>query len=47
MKHYGEAFNRITLELLPLAGMTSDEIVDLVSAMDTDEHNTIYTHIGA
>jgi hypothetical protein len=47
MKHYGEAFNHITLELLPLAGMTNDEIVDLVSAMDTDEHNTIYTHIGA
>ena len=47
MKHYGEAFNHITLELLPLAGMTNDEIVDFVSAMDTDEHNTIYTHIGA
>jgi hypothetical protein len=47
MKHYGEAFNHITLELLPLAGMTNDEIVDLVSAMDTDEANTIYTHIGA
>jgi hypothetical protein len=28
-------------------GMTNDEIVDFVSAMDTDEHNTIYTHIGA
>jgi hypothetical protein len=47
MKHYGETFNHITLELLPQMGMTNDEIVDFVSAMDTDEHNTIYTHIGA
>jgi hypothetical protein len=47
MKRYGEVFNHITLELLPQMGMTNDEIVDFVSAMDTDEHNTIYTHIGA
>ncbi len=47
MKHYGEVFNHITLELLPKMGMSNDEIVDLVSSMDTDEQNTIYTHIGA
>lgn len=47
MKHYGEAFNHITTELMPMMGMTKDEIVDFVSAMDTDEQNTIYTHIGA
>ncbi len=47
MKHYGEAFNHITLELMPMMGMTNDEIVDFVSAMDTDEQNTIYSHIGA
>lgn len=47
MKHYGEAFNHIVVDLLPQMGMSKDEIVDLVSAMDTDEQNTIYTHIGA
>ena len=47
MKHYGEAFNHITTELLPQMGMTTDEIADLVSGLDTDEQNTIYTYIGA
>jgi len=47
MKLYGVCFNHITLKLMPQMGMTNDEIVDLVSAMDTDEANTIYTHIGA
>jgi len=46
MKMYGDAFNHITFDLLPQMGMTNDEIVDFVSAMDTDEANTIYTHIG-
>jgi len=47
MKRYGEVFNHITLELLPQMGMTNDEIADQVSALDTDEQNTIYTYIGA
>lgn len=47
MRMYGDAFNHITFDLLPQTGMTSDEIVDLVSEMDTDEANTIYTHLGA
>jgi hypothetical protein len=36
MKHYGDTFNHITIELLPKMGMTNDEIVDFVTSLDAD-----------
>jgi len=41
MKMYGEAFNHITCVLMPLMGMTEDEIVDLVSSLDDTTDPTI------
>ena len=36
MKLYGACFNHISVKLLPLMGMTNDEIVDLVMALGED-----------
>jgi hypothetical protein len=33
LKHYGEAFNYISVKLLPQMGMTNDEIANLVMAI--------------
>lgn len=33
LKHYSEAFNYISVKLLPQFGMTNDEIADLVMAI--------------
>ena len=33
LKHYGEAFNYISVKLLPQMGMNNDEITDLVMSI--------------
>lgn len=36
MKLYGEAFNHITLEILPKLGMSEEEIHDLVASIEPE-----------